>query len=84
MTEIQRIFNIIDTNANGSLDRAEISGVVATFGLIMTDKEKDEMFAQMDTDHDDQVSYSEFTHWWHNGTVGLIIKTIGTAPNKEK
>ena len=43
-------------------------------GFIMTNEERNEMFDEMDANHDNKISYNEFLQWYHNTVKGKYLK----------
>ena len=54
----------LDKDNNGFLDLEELSALSACLDHLMTDAEKQTMFAIMDTDADSKISLDEFIDWW--------------------
>mmetsp|Transcript_12491 Transcript_12491/g.18675 ORF Transcript_12491/g.18675 Transcript_12491/m.18675 type:complete len:907 (-) Transcript_12491:83-2803(-) len=57
------IFEEIDTDQSGFLDKAELKAVTVRLGEDFTDKEIKKIFKEMDTDKDGKISLQEFIAW---------------------
>ena len=62
--ELKRMFDIIDTNNSGTLDRAEVRELMAQVFPLMGDAEFDAAFKAMDGDGNGDVDFDEFKRWW--------------------
>ena len=71
-TEIRAVFDSIDLDGNGTLDREEMDQAVVRLGLGLTKEEVDELMAEMDTDKDGTVDYGEFRAWEKQDARGLF------------
>lgn len=58
-----KIFEDIDTDGSGFLDKEELKAVTVRLGEDFTDKEIRKIFKAMDTDKDGKVSLEEFINW---------------------
>jgi Ca2+-binding EF-hand superfamily protein len=58
------MFKALDKDGSGFLDLEESSVLAVILGRIMTDADKEKMFKDMDTNHDNKVSKEEFAKWW--------------------
>ena len=62
-SELQEIFNSLDLNKNGTLDKKEFRKAILLspkLGKFLKFKSLDKTFNEMDTNHDTLVTYSEF------------------------
>lgn len=65
--ELQRVresFNIIDLDGSGAIDAAELGTLFKHLGQAMTQKECENVLAEMDNDGDNDVNFDEFIDWW--------------------
>ena len=64
--DLEEIFNAIDTDESGFLDRQEVGELASVLGFPLSDKELDDAFEQMQMDEgrkDDRVDLQEFEAW---------------------
>lgn len=64
--ELRELFNLIDEDGSGSLDRGEIENLAGRLGKHLTATQLDEAMAEMDTDGGGDVGFDEFVDWWIN------------------
>jgi hypothetical protein len=69
--EMKKVFELIDKDGSGTLDRGEIGVMADYFNLAgtgpggkMTDSELDAAMAQMDDDNSGEVEFVEFQEWY--------------------
>jgi|EP00945_MAST-04E_sp_MAST-4E-sp1_P001617 Ras-related protein Rab-11A len=62
--DIRGTFDEFDADGGGTLDQSEIAEFVATFGMTLSTKEKDEMFEMIDQNGDGEIQFEEFLPWW--------------------
>ncbi len=61
------IFELMDEDGGGVLDKDEIRSLARAMGVKLTDGELKDAMAEMDEDGSGEVDFEEFYHWW---TVG--------------
>ena len=67
--ELRELFDLIDEDRSGSLDRAEIQNLAGRLGKHLTVDQLDEAMAEMDEDGGGEVDFDEFQTWWvHTGS----------------
>jgi len=88
---IHAIFDVLDTNGDKSLSKVELSEYLKPFVNAMTPPEAeplrplltrkcaDDIFAEMDFDHDNQISSDEMLHWSKQGNN--IIDRLAMSSN---
>ncbi|RWS30461.1 Calmodulin-like protein 1 [Leptotrombidium deliense] len=59
-TNLRRIFNFIDADKNGYLDRYEVRMAFAMLDKPFTDEDVEKLMSEADTDKDGRISYDEF------------------------
>ena len=64
--DVQDIFNAIDRDGNGYLDRQEIGEVAEVLGFPLTEQELNKAFQELDRDGNGRISLEEFEHWWNH------------------
>ena len=64
--DVESIFNAIDTDNSGSLDRKEVEDAAIQLGFPLDDDGLDRAFAAMDADGNGNISLEEFTEWWNS------------------
>ena len=62
--EMLALFRRFDTNASGDIDQNEFKSLVAELGRKLTEAEAEEVFKQLDTDHNEVIDFKEFYTWW--------------------
>ena len=58
------LFQELDTNGSGGLDLEEVAQLAQKLQVQMSRREIKQAFAEMDTDRDGDVAFSEFSKWW--------------------
>lgn len=71
-TEIRAVFDSIDLDGNGELDREEMDQAIARLGLELSKGEIDQLMEEMDTDKNGTVDYGEFVAWERQDGRGLF------------
>ena len=61
---LKDLFDKIDTDGSGSLEREEVETLVGDLGKELTKDRLDEVMDELDVDGDGQVSFVEFKEWW--------------------
>lgn len=62
--KIRTLFNEIDDDGSGDLDRDEFAQLSKDMGADLTSAELDEAIREIDTDGDGLVDFEEFQSWW--------------------
>lgn len=62
--KIRTLFQEIDEDGSGYLDRDEFAQLSKDMGADLTDAELDEAMREMDADGDGRVDFEEFQAWW--------------------
>jgi solute carrier family 25 (mitochondrial phosphate transporter), member 23/24/25/41 len=60
--ELRYMFEAIDSNHDGSLDRSELQRAFRKAGLTVSNAKLDQFFETVDTNHDGRVSFEEWRH----------------------
>eukprot|EP01043_Picozoa_sp_COSAG02_P055528 COSAG02_NODE_6450_length_3562_cov_4.810858_2_plen_602_part_00 len=60
----QHLFNQLDADNSGSLERKEIEALVSSLGEQFSTSELNAMMKELDADDSGDVSYEEFRNWW--------------------
>ena len=85
---LRSLFDEIDEDGGGSLDRVEITHLAEKLGIAMTPLELNEAFTQMDPDGSGEVDYVEFKDWFDaqtsdggggGGKFGSALRRKGAA-----
>lgn len=71
-TEIRAVFDSIDLDGNGELDREEMDQAIVRLGLNLSEKEIGQLMQEMDTDKNGTIDYGEFTTWEKQDGRGLF------------
>jgi len=69
---LREAFNKVDTNSNGYLDHKEIAEVLKEVGVEASPEELEKFFTEVDTDHDNQISFEELSVWYRSGRGGKV------------
>lgn len=60
MDEIRQTFELFDSDHDGKVSTKEISVIMRSLGMLISDKEMDELVARLDTDGNGTVEFAEF------------------------
>lgn len=60
---VEELFNAIDTDGSGFLDRTEVGELASTLGIDLSDMDLDAAFKQMDLNSNGRVDLQEFEVW---------------------
>lgn len=63
---VRDVFDRIDVDGSGSLDKEEVMQASAMLGLVIGEHDLGETFEEIDADGDGAVSFFEFSKWWLN------------------
>merc|ERR1719240_2059265 len=66
---LKGIFDSIDEDRSGYLDRAELANLAERAGRHLTDRQLDDAMNHMDADGSGQVDFDEFVDWWEHGKI---------------
>ena len=58
--EAREMFHVFDDDSSGSLDKGEVRKLAQSMGMMLSAKELDDAFSQMDTSGDGDVDFDEF------------------------
>ena len=64
LDEVRELFDEIDEDGGGSLDKNELRQLLEKLGLEVTDERVDSIFREMDADGEGAVELQEFLWWW--------------------
>jgi Ca2+-binding EF-hand superfamily protein len=64
MEEVRELFDEIDEDGGGSLDKDELRELLEKLGLEVTDEKVDSVMLEMDADGEGAVELQEFLWWW--------------------
>jgi septal ring factor EnvC (AmiA/AmiB activator) len=62
--QLRELFDEIDADGGGTLDKQEIKQLADKLGVAMTRRELDQAMAEMDADGSGEVDFDEFAEWW--------------------
>jgi Ca2+-binding EF-hand superfamily protein len=60
--ELLALFNSIDRDHNGRLDKDELRAAFAKAGLVVSNSKLDQFFSEVDTNHDGEISFEEWRY----------------------
>ena len=63
---VEELFNAIDTDGSGFLDRTEVGELASVLGINLSDDDLTAAFNQMDQNGNDRVDLQEFEAWFNN------------------
>ena len=86
LEELRSIFDMIDEDGGGVLDRDEITMLADYFTEdTMSDEQIDAMMADMDEDGSGEVDFEEFAAWWERRKNPIVdIKSPPGSPKVRK
>lgn len=64
--ELWQLFESIDRDHNGSLDKAELRAAFSRAGLAISSAKLDQFFEEVDTNHDGEISFEEWRYTPYN------------------
>ena len=67
--KLQGIFDAIDEDCSGYLDRGELGHLAERAGRHLNERQLDDAMRTMDVDGSGQVDFEEFANWWENGKI---------------
>eukprot|EP00539_Tryblionella_compressa_P005667 CAMPEP_0178765346 /NCGR_PEP_ID=MMETSP0744-20121128/18383_1 /TAXON_ID=913974 /ORGANISM="Nitzschia punctata, Strain CCMP561" /LENGTH=276 /DNA_ID=CAMNT_0020420797 /DNA_START=76 /DNA_END=906 /DNA_ORIENTATION=+ len=73
---VHDIFNAIDRNQNGYLEKQEVEEISQILGFKLTDEEVDEAFREMDQKRFGRVSLDDFMKWWTTSSSSPFHKKL--------
>lgn len=81
---VQELFNVIDTDDSGFLDKTEVKELASVLGLELSEKELDEAFQEMDSNNNDRVDLDEFEAWWNNRSESEFHQRLSKELNLDR
>jgi Ca2+-binding EF-hand superfamily protein len=70
---IGQIFDQLDQDGDGMLDRADFKEFVSCVGLSLNDKEFYQTWGSLDRDRGGEISFEEFFRWYKRQTIDQIL-----------
>jgi Ca2+-binding EF-hand superfamily protein len=70
--EVQKLFNIVDVDGSGVIDKDEMAHLLQSLGLTLSVEEIDVGFAKLDKDSDGAVDFDEFYQWYEDVAAGGV------------
>ena len=65
--DLREVFDLVDVDGGGTLDREEVGALADFFGEVaMSEAQIDEAMAEMDEDGSGEVDFDEFRAWYHS------------------
>lgn len=62
--QVKKMFDDIDTDGGGSLDRAETTALFKKLQIDLSDEQYEQVFKELDGDGEGQIDFEEFQSWW--------------------
>jgi len=69
--DVDKTFDKIDTNGNGSIDKSELGMLFEALGLTPSKSELDAALDSIDTSHDAQITKDEFVAWYSKSEMKI-------------
>jgi Ca2+-binding EF-hand superfamily protein len=84
MHSTRELFDQIDVDGSGLLDRTEVERLVKMLGVHMNGTEIDAAMQQMDSDASGEVDFQEFWSWWTDIKTSEIVEHSRNRVQKVK
>lgn len=94
---LRALFDEIDEDGGGSLDKDELKQLIMSLGQSATDEDMDKLMIEMDTSQNEVIEFKEFRTWWKRKeaevhsipqapaelmrTLACLVHTVATAPD---
>ena len=74
---LREAFDAVDIDGGGVLDRAEVSEVMITLGMTVTEESVDKVMNRMDKDGSGEVTFEEFQSWfnWYRAEQANLVSS---------
>ena len=69
---LRKVFDSFDKDKNGFIDISEIKALSKELGHEITDAEVQNIFSEIDANKDGNISFEEFSIWWHSGKANKL------------
>jgi Ca2+-binding EF-hand superfamily protein len=73
---VEDLFNAIDSDGSGFLDRTEVGELASILGIQLSDSELSAAFKQMDQNGNDRVDLKEFESWLQNSKDCVLYQRL--------
>eukprot|EP01046_Picozoa_sp_COSAG06_P102124 COSAG06_NODE_48280_length_333_cov_0.858974_1_plen_96_part_01 len=73
---LRTLFDEIDADGGGSLDRGEVARMAEKMGAAMSEHELDAAMAEMDEDGSGDVSFDELVKWFSERKTASPLKDL--------
>lgn len=73
---LQDLFDAIDTDDSGFLDRMEVGELASVLGIELTEDELNVAFSEMDQNGNDRVDFEEFETWFENSKDSFFYQRL--------
>lgn len=73
---VEDLFNAIDTDGSGFLDKTEVGELASVLGIELTEEELSIAFKQMDQNGNDRVDLKEFEIWLSNSQDSILYQRL--------
>jgi calmodulin len=75
-TEVQKLFDVVDTDGSGLIDRDEMVQLLISLGKPVPQEEIDKGFEKLDKDSSGHIDFDEF-YAWYKEVAGLVERQHG-------
>lgn len=73
---VKELFDAIDTDGSGFLDRTEVGELASTLGIDLSEMDLDTAFQEMDLNSNGRVDLKEFEVWWSDTNDSDFYKKL--------
>lgn len=84
LQQTRDLFEDIDVDRSGLLDRGEMGSLVKLLGFDMSPAEIDRAMAAMDTDGSGEIDFQEFWKWWTDDSTRSMMQGVKRRVNSVK
>lgn len=74
VSDVKEVFDHIDINRRGYLDRVGIAAAAEKLGFPLANKELDSAMAEMDATGNHEITFPEFLEWWNSSEESVALR----------
>lgn len=67
------VFDDIDEGQTGALSKDEMGKLFKRLNLELNEKQFEKVFTELDLHENEEISYSEFKHWWYSLNTEMVF-----------